>query len=186
MPMSKTRVVTKTGPQSSSLTRQPSNHTNPVLLPKTTRNISLPQRTLPMGNIRASRPETATSVGTATTGGTAVKSKSTTSKVIKPVPPSTSKDLNVGVAATARTTVTKNALAGPAKSTYHKSAVSLSSRPAGVATRVATSTVRRPHTVLDMNKKRDKPVGAQGAQLMLVKDLHANGDVVGEDFLFDV
>jgi len=114
-----------------------------------------------------------------------VKSKSTTSKIIKSVPSSKSEDLNVGVAATARTAVTKNALPGPAKSTYHKSAVSLSSRPAGVATRVATSTVRRPHTVLDMNKKRDKPVGVQGA-LMLVKDLHTNGDVLGEDFLFDV
>jgi len=185
IPISKTRVVTKTRLQPSGLARQSSNHTNPVLLSKATRNISQPQRTMPVGNIRSSRPGTSTSVGTTTTGGTVVKSKSTTSKVIKPVP---SVDLKGGVSATARTAVTKNALVGPAKSAYHKSAVSLSSRPAGVAatTRVAaTNTVRRPHTVLDMNKKRDKPAGVQGA-LMLVGDLHANGDVMGEDFLFDV
>ena len=83
-----------------------------------------------------------------------------------------------------RTTATKNILPGPVKPTYHKSTMSLSSRPVGV-TRVATSTVRRPQTVIDMNKKRDKPVGVHGA-LMLVKDLHVNGDVVGEDFLFNV
>ena len=87
---------------------------------------------------------------------------------------------------TARTTTaTKNTLSGPVKSTYHKSTVSLSSRPAGVVARVPTSTVRRPHTVIDMNKKRDKPAGVHGA-LMLVKDLHVNGDIVGEDFLFDL
>lgn len=85
----------------------------------------------------------------------------------------------------ARPTATKNTLPGPVKSTYHKSTVSLSSRPVGVVTRAATSTVRRPHTVIDMNKKRDKPAGVHGA-LMLVKDLHVNGDVVGEDFLFNV
>jgi hypothetical protein len=91
-------------------------------------------------------------------------------------------------ARTTSTAIKKNTLPGPvnAKTTYHKSTVSLSSRPAGVVPRVATSsTVRRPHTVIDMNKKRDKPAGVHGA-LMLVKDLHVNGDVVGEDFLFDV
>ena len=86
---------------------------------------------------------------------------------------------------TARTTATKNTLPGPVKSTYHKSTVSLGSRPAGVVTRVPTSTIRRPHTVIDMNKKRDKPTGVHGA-LMLVKNLHDNGDIVGEDFLFDL
>jgi hypothetical protein len=85
----------------------------------------------------------------------------------------------------ARTTATqKNSLPGPVKSTHHKSTMSLSSRPVGVVTRLASaSTVRRPNTVIDMNKKRDKPVGVHGA-LMLVKDV--NGDVVGEDFLFNV
>ena len=114
-----------------------------------------------------------------------MKSQSTTSKVIKPVPPSTSIYPKGGVAATARTTAAKNALPGPVKSTYHKSAVSLSSRPSGAVTRVASSTVRRPHTVLDMNKKGDKPVGVHGS-MILVKGLHVNGDVVGEDFLFKV
>ena len=89
-----------------------------------------------------------------------------------------------------RTTVNKNTLPrnilpGPVKPSYHKSTASLSSRPVGVAPRVASSTLRRPHTVIDMNKKRDKPVGVQGA-LMLVKNLHDNGDVLGEDFLFNV
>lgn len=121
-------------------------------------------------------------MGTATTGGTGVKSRSITSKVVKPVPPPTSTDPRGRVAATARTIATKSALPGPVQSAYHKSTVSLSSRPAGVA-RVVTSTVRRPHTVLDVNKKRDKPAGVHGA-LMLVQDVH--GDVVGEDFLFDV
>jgi hypothetical protein len=110
-----------------------------------------------------------------------VKSKSITSTVVKPVPPPTSTNPKGGVvaAATARTIATKSALPGPVTSAYHKSTVSLGSRPAGVA-RVVTSTVRRPHTVLDVNKKRDKPAGVHGA-LMLV-----HGDVVGEDFLFDV
>ena len=86
----------------------------------------------------------------------------------------------------ARTTTTKiNTLPGSVKSTCHKSTVSLSSRPVGVATRVATNTVRRPHTVIDMNKKRDKPASVHGA-LMLVKNDLLNGEVVGEDFLFNV
>ena len=87
-------------------------------------------------------------------------------------------------------TILKTALPGPVNPLYHKSTASLSSRPFGVASRVATtSTVRRPHTAIDMNKKRDKPVGVQGA-LMLVKNnnnLRDNGDVMlGEDFLFNV
>jgi hypothetical protein len=64
--------------------------------------------------------------------------------------------------------------------------VSLSSRPVGVATRLATSTVRRPSTVIDMNKKRDKPAGVHGALMLVKDDLHVNGDVVGEDFMFNV
>ena len=85
----------------------------------------------------------------------------------------------------ARTTATqKNTLPGPVKSTYHKSTMSLSSRPVGVVTRLATtSTLRRPNTAIDMNKKRDKPAGVHAA-LMLVKGV--NGDVLGEDFLFNV
>ena len=84
-----------------------------------------------------------------------------------------------------RTTTTKNTLPGPVNSTYHKSTVSLSSKPVGGVVTRATSTVRRPQTVIDMNKKRDVPAAVHGA-LMLVKDLHFKGDVVGEDFLFDV
>jgi len=182
VPASKTRLVTKTESQSSSLARQPTNH-NPVLLSKTTRSISQSQRALPITNPKSSRPAT-TSTGTATTAGTTVQTKGTTSKVAKPAPPSTNINPK-GIAAATTTTAIKSAPSGPVKSTYHKSAVSLSSRPTGVVTRVATSTVRRPHTVLDMNKKRGKPVGAHGA-LMLVKDLHVNGEVIGEDFLFDV
>lgn len=104
--------------------------------------------------------------------------KPTTSKVAKAPPPSTGLNTKTITA----TTATKNA---PVQSTHHKSAVSLSSRPTGAATRVATSTVRRPHTVLDTNKKRDKPSGAHGA-LMLVKDIHIHEDVISEDFLFDI
>ena len=85
--------------------------------------------------------------------------------------------------------IPKNTLPGPVNPSYHKSTVSLSSRPVGVVSRVATtSTIRRPQTAIDMNKKRDKPVGVQGA-LMLVKNnnLRDNGDVLlGEDFLFNV
>ena len=113
-----------------------------------------------------------------------MRTQGTTSKVAKPVLPSTSINPK-GMATAATTTTIKSTLSGPVKSTYHKSAVSLSSRPTGTVTRVTTSTVRRPHTVLDMNKKRDKPVGVHGA-LMLVKDLHVKGEVLGEDFLFDV
>ena len=83
-------------------------------------------------------------------------------------------------------TIPKSTLVNPS---YHKSTVSLSSRPVGVVSRVATtSTIRRPQTAIDMNKKRDKPVGVQGA-FMLVKNnnLRDNGDVLlGEDFLFNV
>ena len=60
---------------------------------------------------------------------------------------------------TTTTTATKNTLPGPVKSTSHKSTVSLSTRPASGVARAAASTVRRPQTVIDMNKKRDKPVG---------------------------
>ena len=86
------------------------------------------------------------------------------------------------------TTAGKSTLPGPVKSTHHKSAVSLSSRPVSAVTRarVMTSTVRRPHRVLDVNKKRDKPAGVHGA-LLLVKDLNVTGYVVlDEDFLFDL
>ena len=83
-----------------------------------------------------------------------------------------------------KNTLPKNILPGPVKPSYHKSTASLSSRPVGVAPRVASGTLRRPHTVIDMNKKRDKPVGVQGA--LLVKNLRDNGDVLGEDFLFNV
>ena len=164
--------MTKTGLQPS-LARQPINYTNPVIPSRITRSISQPGRTLPTANTKSSRPETATSVGTVTTSRTTAKP--TTSKVVKAPPLSTG--LN-----TKTITATKNA---PVQSTHHKSAVSLSSRPTGTTTRVATSTVRRPHTVLDTNKKRDKPSGAHGA-LMLVKDIHIHGDVISEDFLFDM
>ena len=86
-----------------------------------------------------------------------------------------------------RSTASKiNTLPRPVKSTYHKSTASLSSRPVGAVTRVATSTVRRPHTAIDMNKKRDKPAGVHGALMLVKNDLQVNGDVVGEDFLFNV
>jgi len=88
-----------------------------------------------------------------------------------------------------KNTIPKNTLPKPVNPLYHKSTASLSSRPVGVVSRVATtSTVRRPHTAIDMNKKRDKPVGVHGA-LMLVKNnnLRDNADVVlGEDFLFNL
>jgi len=186
VPTSKIRAVTKARLQPSTLAKQqPTNHTNPVLLSKATRKVPQPQplRTVSTAkNSNSSRPETNTSVGTATTSGTTVKGKSTTSKSTKPAPPATSiKPKGVAAAATGTTAT----LSGPVKSTYHKSAVSLGSRPTGAVTRVATSTVRRPHTVLDINKKRDKPVGVHGA-LILRKDLHVEGDVIGEDFLFEV
>jgi len=70
---------------------------------------------------------------------------------------------------------------------YHKSTASLSSRPVGVVSRVATtSTVRRPHTAIDMNKKRDKPVGVHGALMLVKNNLRDNGDLVDEDFMFNV
>ncbi|KAF8802726.1 hypothetical protein BYT27DRAFT_7145861 [Phlegmacium glaucopus] len=172
LPTSRARMITKTG-------LQPTNHTtNPVLLSKATRQ---PQRTLPIPNTKSSRPETATSVGTATTSGTTAKGKSTASKLAPAAPSMNPK----GIATATGTTTTRSTLSGPVKSTYHKSAVSLGSRPTGVVIRATTTTVRRPHTVLDINKKRDKPVGVHGA-LMLVKDLHIEGDVIGEDFLFEV
>jgi hypothetical protein len=86
-----------------------------------------------------------------------------------------------------KNTLPKNTLPGHVlKSTYHKSTASLSTRPVGVVTRVSTSTVRRPHTAIDMNKKRDKPVGVHGALMLVKNNLRDNGDVVGEDFLFNV
>ena len=86
-----------------------------------------------------------------------------------------------------KNTLPKNTLPGPVKPSYHKSTASLSSRPVGVVTRVATSTaVRRPHTVIDMNKKRDKPVGVQGALMLVKNNLRDNGDLMGEDFMFNV
>lgn len=90
----------------------------------------------------------------------------------------------------ARTTVIKNALPkstlpGLVKPSYHKSTASLSSRPVGAVSRVVPSTVRRPYTAIDMNKKRDKPVGVHGALMLVKNDLHVD-DVVGEDFLFNV
>lgn len=85
-----------------------------------------------------------------------------------------------------RNTLPKNTLPGPVRPSHHKSTVSLSSKPVGAATRVATSAVRRPHTAIDMNKKRDKPVGVHGALMLVKNNLRNNEDVLGEDFLFTV